>query len=159
MFDEVALLTGVAFSESGRSVAGMGVDFRDVDNDGMPDIFETAMWGDSFPLFRNAGRFFEDLGVRSNVAALSSRMTAWGNGIFDFDNDGLKDLFMGGSAILDNSEEIDRLPYLLPARVFRNLGPNGFADVSVAAGEALVSPRDACRRGLPQGLGRCGTSA
>jgi hypothetical protein len=105
MFDEVALLTGVAFSESGRSVAGMGVDFRDVDNDG------------------------------------------------------LKDLFMGGSAILDNSEEIDRLPYLLPARVFRNLGPNGFADVSVAAGEALVSPRDACRRGLPQGLGRCGTSA
>jgi hypothetical protein len=64
-----------------------------------------------------------------------------GNGIFDFDNDGLKDLFAAGSAILDNSEEIDRLPYPLPARVFRNLGEDHFADVSVTAGEALVSPR------------------
>ncbi|MEJ7710192.1 MAG: VCBS repeat-containing protein [Pyrinomonadaceae bacterium] len=38
-FTEVGVLSGVAFNEYGKSIAGMGVDFRDFDNDGRPDLF------------------------------------------------------------------------------------------------------------------------
>ena len=34
----------------------MGAEFKDYDNDGRPDIFFTALAGETFPLFRNAGK-------------------------------------------------------------------------------------------------------
>jgi hypothetical protein len=51
-FTDVAMVTGAAFTDSGKTVAGMGADFRDLDNDGKPDIFHTAMFGDTFPSTR-----------------------------------------------------------------------------------------------------------
>ena len=62
-FEEVAMLAGVALDDNGRPVAGMGVDFRDADNDGRPDLILTAMINDTFPLFRNTGKTpaFEDV--------------------------------------------------------------------------------------------------
>ena len=54
-FTNVALLAGVAYNAFGKAIAGMGADFRDIDNDGRPDIFETAMFGEGFPLYKNLG--------------------------------------------------------------------------------------------------------
>ena len=93
-FTEVGLLSGVGYNRDGRSIAGMGVDFRDINNDGKPDIFETAMHGDSFPLYINSGNgFFEDATLTSHLHAATMPLTSWGTGIFDFDNDGWKDIF------------------------------------------------------------------
>jgi len=139
-FTEVGVISGVAYNENGRSIAGMGADFRDVDNDGKPDIFVTAMIGDTFPLFSNLGERFADVTASAGLAAPTIKMTAWGNGAFDFDNDGLKDLFAANGAILDNSEEIDRLPYRLPNLLLRNMGDCAFADVSKQAGEGFIAP-------------------
>ena len=80
-FSEVALFSGVAYNEEGRSMAGMGVDFRDLDNDGLPDIFETAMYGDTFPLYHNLGKgVFEDVSSQSRLESASLRLTGWGAG-------------------------------------------------------------------------------
>jgi enediyne biosynthesis protein E4 len=134
-FTEVGMQAGVAYTDSGKTVAGMGVDFRDLDNDGKPDIFETAMFGDAFPLYRNlGGGQFEDATSSAGLTTLTSRLTAWGTGAYDFDNDGWKDLFIAGSEILDNSMEVQHRPYELPDRVFRNLGGLKFEDVSKEAG-------------------------
>ena len=38
-----ASMAGVAYTDDGRAISGMGADARDIDNDGRPDIFETAM--------------------------------------------------------------------------------------------------------------------
>src|SRR6266478_3003021 len=57
-FSELAIVGGVAYNENGKSIAGMGTDFRDFDNDGWPDIFVVGMIGDTFPLFRNTGKGF-----------------------------------------------------------------------------------------------------
>jgi hypothetical protein len=54
--------------------------------------------------------------------------------VFDFDNDGHKDLFASCASILDNSEEIDHLPSKLPNLLLRNLGNGTFVDVSADAG-------------------------
>jgi enediyne biosynthesis protein E4 len=140
-FTDVALVAGVAYNENGKAVAGMGTDFRDIDNDGMPDIFLTAMYGDSFPLYRNPGKGqFEDVTETTGIAAMTSRFTAWGTGIFDFDNDGNKDIFAAGSAILDNSMEVNHKPYPLPNFLYRNLGNMRFKDVSGEAGASFSVP-------------------
>jgi hypothetical protein len=53
---------GVSPGENGQPVAGMGADFRDFSNDGLPDIVLTGMINDSCLVFRNLGKpfFVED---------------------------------------------------------------------------------------------------
>jgi hypothetical protein len=149
-FTDVALLAGVAYNENGKAVAGMGTDFRDIDNDGLPDIFLTAMYGDTFPLYRNQGKGqFEDVAETTGIAAMTTPFTAWGTGIFDFDNDGNKDIFAAGSAILDNSMEVNHKPYPLPNFLYRNLGNMRFRDVSGGAGTDFSVP--AAHRGAAFG--------
>src|SRR5229473_3248953 len=140
-FTNVALPAGVAYNAFGNAIAGMGADFRDIDNDGKPDIFETAMFGESFPLYRNLGDGqFQDITGTSGLIALTSRTTAWGVGIFDFDNDGNKDLFTANADILDNAMELAHRPYPLPDRVFRNKGDLTFEDLSSKVGRSFSVP-------------------
>ena len=140
-FKDVALEKGVAYTSTGTMVAGMGAEFRDLNNEGLPDIFHTAMFGNTFPLYKNTGTQFDDVTDVSGITAFSRRMTAWGTGAFDFDNDGWKDLFVAGGAILDNELEVLHRPALLPDGVLRNNGNFTFTDVSATAGTGILSPR------------------
>ena len=149
-FTNVALTAGVAYNAFGKAIAGMGTDFRDVDNDGKPDIFETAMFGEAFPLYKNLGDGqFRDVTATAGLSALTSRSTAWGTGIFDFDNDGNKDLFTANADILDNAMELAHRPFALPNSVFRNKGGMVFEDVSAKAGKSFSVP--AAHRGAAFG--------
>ena len=140
-FTNVALLAGVAYNAFGNAIAGMGADFRDIDNDGRPDIFETAMFGEGFPLYRNLGEGqFQDIAATAGLSALTRRSTAWGAGVFDFDNDGNKDLFTANSDILDNSMELAHRPFALANQVFRNKGKLSFEDLSSKAGKTFSVP-------------------
>jgi hypothetical protein len=106
-FTEVAVRAGVAFNDDGRAVSSMGVDFRDVDNDGRPDLFVTALVNETYPLYRNLGKgLFADFTYRSRVGAATVKTTGWGNGIYDFNNDGRKDLFAANGDLNDNAEAI-----------------------------------------------------
>ena len=134
-FEETAMLAGVALNDDGRPVASMGADFRDIDNDGRPDLIVTAMINDTFPLFRNTGGSpaFIDETARAGLAIASRTLTGWGVGMYDFDNEGFKDLFTANA----HFRGLD--PYLgtaaaLPNSVFRNTGNGRFEDVSRGAG-------------------------
>ena len=140
-FKDAALEEGGAYTANGSVVAGMGADFRDLNNDGLPEIFHTAMFGDTFPLYKNSGTQFDDVTDVSGMTAFSHRMTAWSTGAFDFDNDGWKDLFVAGGAILDNELEVLHRPALQPDGLLRNNGNLTFTDVSATAGSAILSPR------------------
>lgn len=140
-FTDAALEAGVAYTADGGVVAGMGADFRDLNNDGLPDIFQTAMFGNTFPLYKNTGRQFEDVTEVSGMTAFSRRMTAWGTGAFDFDNDGWKDLFTAGGAILDNELEVLHRPARIPNGLLRNNGNFTFTDASSTAGAGFLEPR------------------
>lgn len=136
-FREVGLEMGVSLGESGQPVAGMGADFRDFNNDGLPDIVLTGMINDSFLVFRNLGKpfFFEDYTLKSGLALATRQLTGWGMGMFDFDNDGWKDLFVASSHF-PGLERLLGVPTALPCKVFRNVGGR-FEDVSGQAGSSL----------------------
>jgi enediyne biosynthesis protein E4 len=134
-FEEVGLTAGVALPEHGRAIASMGADFRDYDNDGLPDIAVTALTGDTFPLFRNNGHgTFEDVTYSSQIGPQTIRWSGWGNGLFDFDNDTYKDLFTANSHVNDRIDSFEATPYKQANRVFRNLGNGKFQDASREAG-------------------------
>jgi hypothetical protein len=140
-FKEVALEQGVAYTSTGEVVAGMGADFRDLDNDGRPDIFHAAMFGNTFPIYRNTGNGFEDVTETSGLTAFSRRLTAWSAAAFDFDNDGWKDLFVSGGAILDNEMELLHRPTFLPNGLLRNNRNFTFTDVSAGAGTGFLAAK------------------
>ena len=141
-FEEIGETAGVAYGGNGSALSGMGGDFRDVDNDGRPDIWHTSVEFETFPLYRNLGSGeFGDVSVGSGLARMTAQMSGWGNGIVDFDNDGWKDLFVARSNVLDNiSSLVSERKYPEPSSVFRNLGNGKFADVSTAAGPDFQQP-------------------
>jgi hypothetical protein len=135
-FEEVGVQTGVAYAPDGSTLSGMGSDFRDVNNDGRPDIWYTAVEHQSFPLLMNTGHGdFEDLTLASGLHA-TSEMSGWSNGIFDFDNDGWKDLFVARANVLDNIADLTpNRRYPEPNSIFQNLGEGKFEEASSSAGK------------------------
>jgi len=150
-FEEVGEAAGVAYGASGAALSGMGADFRDVNNDGLPDIWHTSVEFETFPFYGNLGHGeFADLTVSSGVGRSTSQMSGWGNGIFDFDNDGWKDLFVARSNVLDNiSALVPERRYAEPNSIFRNLGTGKFVDVSSTAG--IDFQKEGAHRGVAFG--------
>jgi hypothetical protein len=134
-FEEVALPAGVGYAPDGVARSGMGADFRDVNNDGRPDIWHTAVENEGFPLWINAGNGeFEDATVASGLRETND-MSGWGAGMADFDNDGWKDLFVARANVMDNiSLQKPERRYPEANTIFRNLGDGKFEDVSSKAG-------------------------
>jgi hypothetical protein len=134
-FREVATLAGVAFNDDGRAVSSMGVDARDLDNDGLEDLFVTANESETFPLFRNLGKsLFADMTYSSGTGSRTLALTGWSSGIFDFNNDGLKDLFAACGAIDDNVEAFSHRRSRQPNLVLANTGGRRFVNLSENAG-------------------------
>ncbi len=137
-FEETALLAGAALPDHGKAVSSMGADFRDYDNDGLPDVAMTALQGETYPMFRNRGNgMFEDATSRTGMALASNEHTGWSVGLFDFDNDGWKDLFTANSHVNDLVEMFENARYKEPNSVFANLRNGKFAPGTVF-GDARV---------------------
>jgi hypothetical protein len=90
---------------------------------------------DSFLLFRNLGapKGFEEFAQKSGLTMGTRQFTGWSLGMYDFDNDGWKDLFFA----LSHLAQVDRYQgsdSVLANRVFRNLDGKRFEDVSGKAG-------------------------
>ena len=137
-FDEVGVESFVAYTDNGVPVSSMGVDFRDWDNHGNPSLLVTALGGETFPLFHNEGNgFFSDDSYKAGIGFRSFKMSGWGAGIQDFDNDGYKDLFTANSHVSENADIDGQQHYRQANAVFRNLHNGTFQDVSSEAGPGM----------------------
>jgi enediyne biosynthesis protein E4 len=135
-FKEVGLSSGVAVDGEGHTYAGMGVDFADYNNDGLPDLFVTDLASQMYALYRNNGdgTFAYDT-YPSGIGRISLKHSGWGVGFFDYDNDGWKDLIIAQGHDLDTIElPYPDLRYKEPMVLARNTG-KGFVDVSAGAGD------------------------
>jgi enediyne biosynthesis protein E4 len=141
-FEEVAFEAGVALPDSGAEISSMGVDFRDYNNDGFPDIVSTALSGETFPVFQNRGRGqFGDAGYTSRMGIASRVYSGWGTGVFDFNNDGWKDIFTANAHVNDRVEAFEATSYKQHDSVFLNRGNGTFEDVSSSAGPEFLVAR------------------
>jgi enediyne biosynthesis protein E4 len=148
-FEEVAFPAGVALVEDGSFISGMGADFRDFDNDGYPDIAFVALEKQTFPLFRNTGgKQFREVTSPSGMRSASMAMAGFGAALYDFDNDGWKDLFVTRGDVLSHA-----MPGTVTNQhntVFRNPGAAGkWTALTAEAGLDATPP--ARHRGMAMG--------
>ena len=118
----------------------MGCDFRELNNDGYPDIALAALQNETFPIYQNvSGTAFQDVTARSKMTILSNPMSGYSVNIDDFDNDGWKDIFVsrGDVASLNMA---DRFHVDQPNTVFRNLRGT-WAALTEEAGFGALPPR------------------
>ncbi len=150
VFDEQAVLSGVAFDEDGHALSGMGLAAGDYDGDGLIDIFRTNFSDEHETLYHNRGDgTFDDRTMAAGLGR-NTRFVSWGCAFFDFDNDGWKDLLVVNGHVFP---EIDRLSTDIRFRdraiLYHNTGKGAFADISEQAGPAITSRHSA--RGLAVG--------
>ena len=149
-FEEVGLVSEVAVDGDGHTYAGMGVDFADYDNDGLPDLVVTDLANQKYALYRNLGNGNFTYAADSSALGRMTRMhSGWGVRFIDYDNDGWKDLLIAQGHDLDTIElQAPQFHYREPMLLARNLGGR-FADVSAASGD--VFQRAWVARGLAAG--------
>jgi len=140
-FEEVAFEAGVALPEHGNLISGMGVDFRDINNDGLPDISVVALDTETFPLYQNNGKgSFVEITAKSGMALLSNPMAGYSPNIADFDNDGWKDIFVSRgdvqSPAMAGRRHIDQ-----PNTVFRNVPGGKWVALTEEAGFTAQPPK------------------
>jgi hypothetical protein len=134
-FKEVGLSAGMAVDGEGHSFAGMGVDFSDYNNDGLPDLLITDLADQMYALYQNNGNgTFAYETYSSGLGRITRTHSGWGVRFFDYDNDGYKDLLIAQGHDLDNIQlTFPNLRYREPIMLARNTG-HGFVDVSKDAG-------------------------
>lgn len=137
-FEEVALVSGVAVDGEGHTYAGMGVDFADYNNDGLPDLVVTDLANQMYALYRNNGDgTFTYESYPSGLGRMTMTHSGWGVRFLDYDNDGWKDLLITQGHDLDTIElTFPNLRYREPMLLARNTG-HGFVDVSAEGGSVF----------------------
>ena len=138
-FEEVGLTTAVAVDGDGRTFAGMGVDFADYKNVGLPSLLVTDLANQRYAFYDNNGDgtftyFSQPVGL-GKITLLHS---GWGVRFFDYDNDGWKDLIIAQGHDLDTIELTSpTLHYREPMLLAHNDQGMSFTDVSGESGEVF----------------------
>ena len=147
-FEEVGLAAGVAFSDAGKPRSGMGVDATDYDGDGWQDLFVANIDKEFFSLYHNE-RDLTFIDQPGEIGPATQLLSGWGLKFFDYNNDGLPDLFLVNGHPDDLIEmRQTRVRYKEPLLLFENTG-RGFKNVSGQSGE--VFSKEFSGRGLAIG--------
>jgi hypothetical protein len=138
-FQEIGVLTGLAFDIQGVGQGTMGVEAADFNNDGMLDFLATSYHRQLATLYENlGGGMFDDVTRRTQAGTGTYAHVTWGTGLVDFDNDGDRDIFIACGHLLDNVDLFDdTTSYHARNLLLMNVGGT-FVDVSDRCGDGLA---------------------
>ena len=141
-FTDVGLSAGVAFGEDGVARGAMGVDAADYDGSGHPSLLVGNFSNQMLGLYHNEGAdLFVDEAPLSTVGRASLLTLAFGAFFFDYDLDGLLDIFVANGHIEEEIARVQpKVQYAEPPLLFRNLGKKKFENVTAAMGAAFSRP-------------------
>ena len=141
-FADVGVQARVAYTEDGRSQAGMGVHGGDYDSDGDLDLFVTNFSEDVNTLYRNEGDGqFVDVTARAGLDGTVRPLLGFGTAFFDYDNDGWLDLFVANGHVYPQVDQAaGALRYGQRNLLYRNVGGR-FREVGEEAGPDLLQEK------------------
>ena len=149
-FTDKATLSGVAYSDQGQPLSGMGIGAGDYDHDGREDLFVVNFSGEPKSVFHNIGHgVFESASYQTNIASTNLQFLAFGLEAFDYDNDGWVDLVIGNGHVLDRMDPSTAgSSYAQSQQLFHNQHDGTFKEDLHSLGD-LANPR--VTRGLAVG--------
>jgi hypothetical protein len=138
-FTDNGEIVGVAYGESGGTRAGMGSDAGDYDHSGRQGLIVGNFTNEGLALYRNDGNgVFSDQSLAAGVSEPSLNILTFGAFFFDYDLDGLLDIFASNGHVADDISVLrPTLKYEEPPLLFRNRGKGKFEDVTSRMGPAL----------------------
>ena len=110
----------------------MGVDNGDYDNSGQPGLMIGNFTNESMALYHNDGSgLYTSASEASGIARWSAQSLTFGTFFFDYDLDGLLDIFAVNGHVADDISVIQpHLHYAEPPLLFRNQGRGKFENMS-----------------------------
>lgn len=141
-FTDVAMTAGVAFSEAGVARAGMGVDAADYDGSGRQSFIIGNFSNEMMALYHNEGNnLFIDDAPASAIGQASLLTLTFGCFFFDYDLDGLLDIFAANGHVMDDINKVQpKVTYAEPPHLFRNLGKKKFEALASKLGADFAKP-------------------
>ncbi len=135
-FTEEGIKAGIAFSEDGIARGAMGIDDADFDRSGFPSLAIGNFSNQMIGLYHNEGnRFFIDEAPSSTVGRSSLLSLSFGLFFFDYDLDGLDDLFVANGHIEPDINRIQpQVAYAQFPLVFHNEGNDRFQETGKPLG-------------------------
>jgi hypothetical protein len=142
-FTDVAYLAGTAVSQDGAEQANMGIALGDYLHNGLFSIAITHFSDEYMTLFRNDGNMnFTDCSYSSGIAPVTTPYVGWGDGFFDFDNDGWPDFFMVNGHVYPQVDGINiNVKYREPKLLFLNQQNGTFRNISKLVGPVIQIPQ------------------
>jgi len=138
-WDEIALQSGVGFSENGRPRSGMGVDAADMFGSGWQDLFVSNVDHEFYSVYQNnKDETFRDTAQAQGVSKATRLLSGWGLKYFDYDNDGAMDLLLANGHpddMIDNYSM--QVHYREPLLLFHQGEDRKLHDVGDQAGPAF----------------------
>jgi hypothetical protein len=150
-WDEIALQSGIGFSENGRTRSGMGLDAADLDGDGWQDLFVANVDHEMYSIYiNNKDESFHDASEKLGVARDTRLMSGWGLKYFDYNNDGIVDLLLANGHPDDMIDSYSmQVKYKEPLLLYQQNENGKLINVSQSAGP--VFQKEFAARGLAIG--------
>ncbi|HEX5234617.1 MAG TPA: CRTAC1 family protein [Silvibacterium sp.] len=141
-FTETGFASGIAFSDAGKARAGMGTDAADYDNSGRQSLVIGNFTNESIALYHNDGQgLFTDQAMPAGIALPSAQSLTFSTFFFDYNLDGLPDIFALNGHVADDIATIQpSLRYAERPLLFGNVGHGKFENVTGQMGAALLQP-------------------
>ncbi|XZE19660.1 CRTAC1 family protein [Pirellulaceae bacterium SH449] len=138
VFSEEAILSGVAMNYAGATMASMGVDCADYDNDGRMDLIISNFENEIPVLYKGQGNgLFDDVAVLAGLG-LANKNVKWGISMADFDNDSIVDLYIANGHLIDTVNSLsDTVSFAAKNLLFRGTPQKRFVDVSKDSGPGM----------------------
>ena len=121
MFEDIGVLSGIAFAENGAARGAMGIDAADYDGSGRQSLLIGNFSNEMVALYHNEGMvFFIDAAPVSEVGRASLLTLAFGAFFFDYDLDGRLDIFIANGHVENDIQAVQqRVSYEQPPHLFK----------------------------------------
>ena len=118
-WNEIGVLSGLAYDDAGAAQACMGIGAGDPNNDGRLDLFVTNFYNESNTLYLNLGsRTFTDRARSMGLREPGWSMLGFGTQFVDADRDGWEDLIVVNGHVDDFTHK--QIPYKMRPQFFQN---------------------------------------
>jgi hypothetical protein len=141
-FEEVGMLSGMAFGPDGGVMAAMCISLADYDNDGWLDLYISDWQGSSDHVWHNDHKgAFTEVTESGGIARPTRSHLSFGGGFFDYDNDGWMDLFIANGHVFPYIEQaLPSVRYRQTNSLFHNETNGKFVETSDLAGDVFKEP-------------------
>ncbi len=141
-FEEIGLVSGMAFDANGRARAGMGIDAGDIANDGRIFLAIGNFSKEMIGLFaRDPAGVFLDVAARAGIGRSSFPFLTFGLFFFDYDLDGALDLFAANGHLEESIAAVESsISYAQRPLLYHNDGSGRFEEIGERVGGVLARP-------------------